>query len=76
MTQVVVERLVERGVRYLADVSSPAHLSNGCRHFQRMLGFRIARVSLKDEDSILPSAASPSAQPWKPTRLPQHWAHS
>ncbi len=48
MTQVLVERLVERGVRYLADVSSPAHLSNGCRHFQRMLGFRIARVDLKD----------------------------
>lgn len=48
MTQVLVERLVERGVRYLADVSSPAHLTNGCRHFQRMLGFRIARVDLKD----------------------------
>lgn len=47
MTQVLVERLVGLGVHYLADVSSPAHLSNGCRHFQRMLGFRIARVSLK-----------------------------
>ena len=47
MTQVLVERLVERGVRHLADVSSPARLSNGCRHFQRMVGFRIARVDLK-----------------------------
>lgn len=45
--QALVERLVERGVRYLVDVSSPAHLSNGCRHFQRMLGFRIVRVALK-----------------------------
>ena len=50
MTQVLVERLVELGVRYLADVSSPAHLSNGCRHFQRMVGFRIVRVSLERSD--------------------------
>ncbi|HSU37882.1 MAG TPA: hypothetical protein VLJ88_19680 [Propionibacteriaceae bacterium] len=76
MTQVVVERLVERGVRYLADVSSPAHLSNGWRHFQRMLGFRIARVSLQDEVSILASAASPVTQHREPPRLPQRSAPS
>ena len=40
------------------------------------LGFRIARVSLKDEDSILASAAFPSAQPREQTRLPQRSAHS
>ncbi|MGI3783192.1 MAG: hypothetical protein ACRYG2_20705 [Janthinobacterium lividum] len=47
MSQVLVEHLVDLGVRYLVDVSSPAHLSNGCRHFQRMLGYRIVRVSLQ-----------------------------
>jgi hypothetical protein len=68
MTQVVVERLVERGVRYLADVSSPVHLSNGSRHFQRMLGFRIARVSLKHENPVLASSTVLSTLPVK--RLP------
>lgn len=44
MTQVLVEQLVRAGVRYLADTVSPAHLPNGLRHFQRMLGWRSARV--------------------------------
>lgn len=46
MTQVLVENLVPLGVRYLADPSSPVGLPNGLRHYQRMLGFRIVRVSL------------------------------
>jgi hypothetical protein len=46
MTQVLVEHLIDAGVRYLADESSPIKLRNGLRHFQRMLGFRIFRVRL------------------------------
>ena len=46
MTQVLVEQLIGAGVRYLADESSPIMLRSGLRHFQRMLGFRIFRVSL------------------------------
>ena len=41
-----------------------------------MLGFRIVRVSLKDEDSIFRHLPRRSAQPWEPTRLPQRSAHS
>jgi hypothetical protein len=43
MTQVLVEQLVTRGVRYLLDGGSPA-MPHGLRHFQRMLGFRIVRI--------------------------------
>ena len=46
MTQVLVENLIGAGVRYLTDESSPIKLRSGLRHFQRMLGFRIFRVSL------------------------------
>jgi hypothetical protein len=49
MTQVLVEQLVACGVRYLMDASYPVGLPNGLRHFQRMLGFRIARVRLASE---------------------------
>ena len=45
MTEVLVEHLVERGVRYLLDGGSLA-LPNGIRHFQRMLGFRIYRIRI------------------------------
>lgn len=44
MTRVLAEHLIARGVRYLADNSSPMGIGNGLRHFQRMLGFRIFRV--------------------------------
>lgn len=44
MTQVLVETLSAHGVRFLAEASSPVGLPNGLRHYQRMLGFRIARV--------------------------------
>lgn len=39
MTQVVVEHLAARGVKYLVDPASPFRLPNGLRQFQRMLGF-------------------------------------
>lgn len=43
MTEVLVEHLVEREVRYLLDGGSLA-LPNGIRHFQRMVGFRVYRI--------------------------------
>jgi membrane-associated phospholipid phosphatase len=43
MTEVLVEHLVDRGVRYLVDGGSLAK-PNGIRHFQRMLGFHIVRI--------------------------------
>lgn len=44
MTKVLVEHLSTEGVQHLADTVNPAHLQNGLRHFQRMVGFRIHRV--------------------------------
>jgi hypothetical protein len=46
MTQVLVEHLVDLGVRYLADPASPLWLANGLRHYQRILGFRLVRFHL------------------------------
>ena len=43
MTEVLVEHLIGRGVRYLVDAGSLA-IPNGIRHFQRMLGFHIVRI--------------------------------
>lgn len=43
LTRAVVEQLSVVGVRYLVDTASPYELTNGLRHFQRMVGFRIAR---------------------------------
>lgn len=45
MTQVLVEELCARGVRYLVEGTHPAELPNGLRHFQRMVGYRLARIS-------------------------------
>lgn len=44
MCQALVDELSARGVRYLVDSSHPIDLQNGLRHFQRMVGFRLARV--------------------------------
>lgn len=57
MTQVLVDHLVPMGVRYLADTSSPVGLTNGLRHFQRMLGFRVVRVRLSERE---PATAGPA----------------
>jgi membrane-associated phospholipid phosphatase len=43
MTEVLVEHLVDRRVRYLLDGGGLA-IPNGIRHFQRMVGFRIVRI--------------------------------
>ncbi len=45
MTEVLVEKLVGCGARYLLDSGSPA-MPRGLRHFQRMLGFRIVRLRI------------------------------
>jgi hypothetical protein len=46
MTEVMAEHLVRLGVRYVFDDTNPFTLNNGLRHFQRMVGFRIARVHI------------------------------
>lgn len=45
MTKVLAEQLIGRGVTHLFDGVHPAHLSNGLRHFQRMVGFRLVRIA-------------------------------
>jgi hypothetical protein len=44
MTQALVDTLAARGVRHVVDGVHPVDLSNGLRHFQRMVGWRLARV--------------------------------
>ena len=46
-TSALVTELARHGVRYLLDTASPAEQTNGLRHFQRMVGFRYARVKLR-----------------------------
>ena len=46
MTEVLAEHLVSLRVRYLLDDINPFGLNNGLRHFQRILGFRIARIRI------------------------------
>lgn len=48
LTQAMVERLADHRVRYLVDSRGPSELPNGLRHFQRMLGFRIARIQISN----------------------------
>lgn len=43
----LVAELADRGVRYLLDTATPPEQTNGLRHFQRMVGFRYARVRLR-----------------------------
>jgi hypothetical protein len=42
----LVAELAARGVRHLLDTATPPEQTNGLRHFQRMVGFRYARVKL------------------------------
>ena len=46
-TSALVAELAQHGVRYLLDTATPAEQTNGLRHFQRMVGFRYARVKLR-----------------------------
>jgi hypothetical protein len=54
MTQALVETLSGRGVRHLMEGTHPAELPNGLRHFQRMVGFRLARVVARLEPEAAP----------------------
>jgi hypothetical protein len=49
MTQVLVEQLRLRGVQRLLDTTPSMRLPHGLRHFQRMVGFRLMRVTLRPE---------------------------
>lgn len=73
MTQVLVEHLVARDVRWLADSSSPVGLANGLRHYQRMLGFRIVRVKMKTGQHSVTvgesSATDVAGEPLVPVRV-------
>jgi hypothetical protein len=59
MTQALVETLARRGVRHLVEGTHPAELPNGLRHFQRMVGFRLTRVSARRMPA--PAANGPAA---------------
>lgn len=75
MTQLLVETLSRRGVRHLTEGTHPAELPNGLRHFQRMVGFRLARVSARREQvaPVPPSVpvALPRPRRHAPFRMPQ-----
>ena len=62
LTQAVVETLSTRGVRHLFDGRSPHELTNGLRHFQRMLGFTIVRVRLSRTEAPVRSLPVPRAE--------------
>lgn len=51
MSGVLAEELVARGVRYLVDTSTMSNLSEGLRHFQRMLGYRLVRIRVRPSRS-------------------------
>ncbi|SFM96419.1 hypothetical protein [Methylobacterium pseudosasicola] len=46
ITQVIVERLSNLGVRHLINTDSADNLPAGLWHFQKMLGFRVVRVRI------------------------------
>lgn len=53
MTHALVEELARLGVRWLIDTEPPGAQNNGLRHFQRMVGFRYARVRLERAASFV-----------------------
>jgi len=61
MTQALVETLAARGVRQVVEGTHPAELSNGLRHFQRMVGFRLVRVTARLAAEI--AALAPAVKP-------------
>ena len=60
MTHALVAELSQRGVRWLLDTDPPGIQKNGLRHFQRMVGFRYARVRLHRATSKLALIAVPT----------------
>jgi hypothetical protein len=48
LTQVLAEHLIRDGVRYLFDETPPVRLSNGLRHYQRMVGYRLYRIRIRN----------------------------
>ena len=56
-TAALVDELAARGVRWLVDTEHPGRQTNGLRHFQRMIGFRYARIRLRATSEELASAA-------------------
>jgi hypothetical protein len=63
MTQVLVETLAARGVRYWVEGTHPAELPNGLRHFQRMVGFRLHRVLARRAPRAAEQVALPGPRP-------------
>ena len=45
-TEAMASALIDRGVRHLLDPAHPGWQRPGVRHFQRMVGFRFARIRL------------------------------
>lgn len=64
MFEYLVERLVQDGVRYVFDKTSPARLPNGLRHYQRMIGFRLFRIRV----TVTPGCGGTDA-----TARPKRW---
>jgi hypothetical protein len=60
MTHALVTELAHRGVRWLLDTEPPGAQTNGLRHFQRMVGFRYARVRLRRSRTRLAAAVVPA----------------
>ncbi|MGY1740263.1 MULTISPECIES: hypothetical protein [unclassified Blastococcus] len=62
LTAAVVEQLSERGVRHLLDGRGLHELTDGLRHFQRMLGFRVARVRIRGRDARAGALPAPGPE--------------
>ncbi len=58
LTQQLVEQLSVSGVCHLVDSRAAVELTSGLRHFQRMLGFRIARIRVHPAAPARPQGAT------------------
>jgi hypothetical protein len=61
MTHALVAELSAQGVRWLLDTDPPGMQKNGLRHFQRMVGFRYARIRLLRTRRVVAAVAVPAA---------------
>lgn len=52
MTEILVERLAARGIRYLIDGTFTSKLPDGLRQFQQMVGFHSVRIYLARSKGI------------------------